>query len=194
MRFFKSKPSEVTFLTRSSSVSSKAMNTPGSPNSTAPRTRNSAANKVLPQPGPPQTRVGRPLGRPPAVTSSKPEMPVRVLGSWGRRGARFFMTFSWFSAFLEIESDEHALEVGHVSDEQAQGRRQLLDQRRDGHDLLVAGELGLLVDVDDLERVSSGEVRLADVLDARDRARRRGRGPRHVQAQHVLRRLFRVRH
>ena len=66
----------------SSAVSSKAMNTPGSPNSMAPRTRNSIASSVLPQPAPPQTSVGRPRGKPPPVISSSPWMPVGALGSF----------------------------------------------------------------------------------------------------------------
>src|SRR5882672_6636199 len=56
------------------------MKTPGSPNCIAPRTRNSAANRVLPQPAPPQTSVGRPRGNPPPVISSRPWMPVGHLG------------------------------------------------------------------------------------------------------------------
>jgi len=76
----KLKPSDATLLFNSASVSSKDMNTPGSPNCTAPRTRNSAANSVLPQPGPPQTSVGRPRGNPPPVISSRPWMPVGHLG------------------------------------------------------------------------------------------------------------------
>src|SRR6476659_11218858 len=57
------------------------MKTPGSPNWVAPRTRNSIASKVLPQPALPQTSVGRPRGRPPPVISSSPSMPVGALGS-----------------------------------------------------------------------------------------------------------------
>src|ERR1044071_10124072 len=56
------------------------MNTPGSPTWTAPRTRNPAANSVLPHPAPPQTSVGRPCGKPPPVISSRPWMPVGHLG------------------------------------------------------------------------------------------------------------------
>ena len=33
-------------------------------------------SNVLPEPGPPETRVGRPVGRPPLVISSKPGIPV----------------------------------------------------------------------------------------------------------------------
>src|SRR6185295_8547985 len=60
---------------------SNAMNTPGSPCSTAPRTRNSIANRVLPQPALPHTSVGRPFGSPPPVLSSKQTIPVATFGS-----------------------------------------------------------------------------------------------------------------
>ena len=68
----------------SSAVSSKAMKTPGSPNSAAPRTRNSMPKSVLPQPAPPQTSVGRPRGSPPPVISSRPGMPVGRLRQFAR--------------------------------------------------------------------------------------------------------------
>ncbi len=68
----RSKPSERTFCVSSSAVSSKAMKTPGSSNSVAPRTRNSMPSNVLPQPALPQTKVGLPCGRPPPVISSSP--------------------------------------------------------------------------------------------------------------------------
>src|ERR1039458_7233707 len=76
------------------------MNTPGSPNCTAPRTRNSAANSVLPQPAPPHTSVGRPRGNPPSVISSRPWMPVghlgkRVVGAVGLEVFFFIPEHSW---------------------------------------------------------------------------------------------------
>src|SRR5205809_500983 len=55
-----SNPSEATLAARSLSVSSKLMSTPGSPCSVAPLTRNVMPNRVLPQPAPPQNRLGRP--------------------------------------------------------------------------------------------------------------------------------------
>ena len=61
-------------------VSSNDMNTPGSPCSVAPRTRNSIAKSVLPQPAPPHTSVGRPRGSPPPVISSRPWIPEGDLG------------------------------------------------------------------------------------------------------------------
>ena len=43
-------------------------------------------SSVLPEPGPPQTSVGRPAGRPPWVISSRPAMPVGALrNTWGGR-------------------------------------------------------------------------------------------------------------
>ena len=57
-----SKPSERTLAVSSAAFSSNIMNTPGSPNCVAPRTRNSMASIVLPQPAVPQISVGRPAG------------------------------------------------------------------------------------------------------------------------------------
>ena len=74
-------PSEATFVASSSAVSSKAMKTPGSLYSVAPCARNAMPSMVLPQPAAPHTKVGRPLGRPPPVISSRPEMPVGTFSS-----------------------------------------------------------------------------------------------------------------
>src|SRR5690349_5528838 len=57
------------------------LKTPGSPYSSAPRTRNSIPSSVLPQPALPQISVGRPFGSPPHVISSSPAMPVGVFAS-----------------------------------------------------------------------------------------------------------------
>src|SRR6478735_4093172 len=51
--------------------------------------RNSIARIVLPQPGPPQISVGRPLGSPPAVISSSPWIPVGALGTGREAAGRF---------------------------------------------------------------------------------------------------------
>src|SRR6266404_5057267 len=92
---FRSKPSDATFLLISSDVSSNVISMPGSLYSVAPRTRNSTANMVLPQPGPPHTIVGRPLGTPPFVTSSKPAIPVGDFSNlvilWGAFPFRFLL-------------------------------------------------------------------------------------------------------
>ena len=58
--------------------SSNDMNTPGSARATAPLTRKVVASNVLPQPGPPHTRVGLPAGRPPPVNSSRPAIPLGI--------------------------------------------------------------------------------------------------------------------
>jgi hypothetical protein len=77
--------------------SSNIMNTPGSPNWVAPRTRNSRASIVFPQPALPLTSVGRPRGSPPPVISSRPVIPV---GDFGRvagvgKGGFLFMAAGW---------------------------------------------------------------------------------------------------
>ena len=89
----RSKPSERDVAGRAPrSVSSKAMNTPGSPNSVAPRTRNSMASSVLPQPAPPQTSVGRPAGRPPRdlveARNAREGLPQLLRHARRRQGGR----------------------------------------------------------------------------------------------------------
>src|SRR4029453_17864918 len=56
------------------------MNTPGSSYCVAPLTRKLIEKSVLPHPAPPHRSVGRPVGSPPPVISSKPSMPVGDLG------------------------------------------------------------------------------------------------------------------
>ena len=69
----------------------------------------------------------------------------------------------------ELEAEEDFLGVGEIADDAAEGRRELLDERRRGEDPVLLGELGTLEDVDDLERVPSGEIGLADALEVLDR-------------------------
>lgn len=78
-RVSRSTPGERRFCVSSSAFSSNIMKTPGSPYSTAPCTRNSAASRVLPEPAEPQISVGLPCGKPPPVISSRPWMPVGAL-------------------------------------------------------------------------------------------------------------------
>src|SRR5215471_13303830 len=75
------------------------MNTPGSSYWVAPRTRNSIDSKVLPHPGPPQTRVGLPRGKPPPVISSSPWMPVGAFAKTSGETRRWLSGF-FMAAFL----------------------------------------------------------------------------------------------
>src|SRR5581483_5492645 len=81
MRSSTSKPSDLTFWASSSAVSSNVMMTPGSRNFRMPLRMTLIPSNVLPDPAPPHTRVGRPVGRPPPVMSSNPGTPVGVLAS-----------------------------------------------------------------------------------------------------------------
>src|SRR3954447_900175 len=88
---------DATLLLMSCGDSSKAIRTPGSLNSVAPRTRNSRPIIVLPEPGPPQTTVVRPRGKPPPLISSNPLMPVGHLGKRGREAdGRAPLADLWF--------------------------------------------------------------------------------------------------
>ena len=75
----------------SCAFSSNIMKTPCSPNCIAPSTMKVAASMVLPHPGPPTTKVGRPRGRPPPVISSRPPMPVKAFCSG--RSEPFVLSF-----------------------------------------------------------------------------------------------------
>jgi hypothetical protein len=56
------------------------------------------ANRVLPQPAPPQTRVGRPWGNPPPVISSSPVIPVGHLDRTSRIGFAFLLGLAIYSS------------------------------------------------------------------------------------------------
>src|SRR6188768_4124871 len=73
------------------------MSTPGSANCCAPFTRKLTPNNVLPDPGPPDTSVGRPCGRPPLVMSSSPEIPVGAF--WISERSNFCLAIETLSSF-----------------------------------------------------------------------------------------------
>ena len=98
----------ATLAVSSAAFSSNIMNTPGSPNCVAPRTRNSMASIVLPHPAAPQTSVGRPAGSPPPVISSRPSMPVGAFEKG--RGAVRQLSFHWLSNILWLHSNSKRAE------------------------------------------------------------------------------------
>src|SRR5262245_15241464 len=88
------------------------------------------------------------------------------------------------SAFrAQVQSDEDAFGVREVADDLAHRFGQPALEGRDGDDLLPAGQLWALEQVDDLNRVLAGEVLLADPPQVRQRRHRAGRLTGHVQAQ-----------
>jgi hypothetical protein len=78
-----SKPSEATLVSRSSLALLEAHEHAGLAELGAPLTRKVMANSVLPQPAAPHSSVGRPVGRPPKVSSSRADV-----GFSPRRNAR----------------------------------------------------------------------------------------------------------
>ena len=67
-----------------------------------------------------------------------------------------------------LESEQHFVLVGQIADHAAQRRRQLLDERRRCENAIGFRDLGLLQHVDDLERVLSAEILLANATEIRD--------------------------
>jgi hypothetical protein len=84
---------------------------------------------------------------------------------------------------IDLEPDQHALGVRQGADDLADRLGEPADQRRDGDDLIGAGEGRLLEQVDHFDGVPSGEVLLADPLEVRQGGDRLGRLARHVEPQ-----------
>src|SRR5271157_5292200 len=82
-----------------------------------------------------------------------------------------------------VEADQDSFRVREVADDPPQGRRELLDQGGDGHDLVGAGQLGGLHEVDHLDGVAPLDVLLANPPEVVDRRQRPGRLAGHVEAK-----------
>ncbi len=65
---------------------------------------------------------------------------------------------------LDAEADQDALEVGQVPDDLAQWRGEPAHERREGEDVVAAGQRRVLDQVDDLDLVLAGQMLLAQVL------------------------------
>src|SRR5208337_11933 len=83
----------------------------------------------------------------------------------------------------DVEADQDSFRVREVADDPPQGRRELLDQGGDGHDLVGAGQLGGLHEVDHLDGVAPLDVLLANPPEVVDRRQRPGRLAGHVEAK-----------
>src|ERR1700733_12366237 len=64
---------------------------------------------------------------------------------------------------FQVKAGHHALGVREVTHQSAEWRRQLLDQRRCGNNLLLSGHFGLLVNVDHFKLVTALEALVAQV-------------------------------
>src|SRR5690349_894390 len=65
-------------------------------------------------------------------------------------------------ALSYVEADQDALGVGQGADDLLDRLGEFPDQRRDGNDLVLPGELGILLEVDDLDLVLAFQVLLAN--------------------------------
>src|SRR5262249_55410293 len=136
-----SQPKPAMLRRTSSAASSKVTKTPGWPAFRMPAARNWTANTVLALPAVPHSHVDRPRGGPPRLIQSKPSISVRSLSIPAG------MTRSTLAALCapavgdgsQIEPQQNAFRIGKIADDAADGRRQLLDDRRGGQDLFVLG-------------------------------------------------------
>src|ERR1700688_1201720 len=90
----------------------------------------------------------------------------------------------------DAQHDQDAGGIVHVTHQFAQRQRQFLDQRRCGDELLVFGKFRLLVDIDDLKFVASGEMLFAKATNILDRLAGARRQAADIEAQYKT--VFRI--
>src|SRR4029079_17726640 len=86
----------------------------------------------------------------------------------------------------EIESDQYFFRIGEIADDATQRMGENLEQCGHGDDLLLLACLRMQIDVDDLKRVTLGDMLRANpahVLDRQDGARGL---PAYVETQHIF--------
>jgi len=73
--------------------------------------------------------------------------------------------------YKQVESKQHLFAVGQVTDDAADGQRQLANQHRRGQDLFVLGQLWTFQHVDDQDLVLAAEIMLTDPAQVGNRCR-----------------------
>ena len=87
---------------------------------------------------------------------------------------------------IQIQLGEQAGGVQQVADEPAYRPWKFFDERRGRDDLVVARQVGLLIDVNHFQFAVVFQFGFAQLTDAQDGLARSGRGPRDVQSQDVF--------
>src|SRR5437868_6289798 len=116
-----------------------------------------------------------------ASSSRANSAPTSTSDSAGAGGGASLAIFLWF----QIETHEHAMFVGEVSNDASQRCGKLLDQGRNSDNLLVLGEHWLLKNVNHRQLVATFEVLLADRAQILHRFARSLRRAGDIQAQLV---------
>ena len=88
---------------------------------------------------------------------------------FGRDAVGSAATAIYVLPHFQVQSEEHFVQVRHVADEPLQREREPLDERGHRHNLLVSGQIRMLVDVDDFQVVPALQVLLAHPLEILDR-------------------------
>src|SRR6185437_13489984 len=94
----------------------------------------------------------------------------------------------WPSSFgrPQLQPEQHPFDSREIADEPSQRRRKHADERGRGDDLLVLGQGGHLVDVDDLQHVTALQLLFTKRSYPLDGARRGRRGAGDVKTQEEL--------
>ena len=87
------------------------------------------------------------------------------------------------SGRTQVESDQHPLGVRQIADDLLNGLGQSAHQRRHSENLVAAGELRVLQQVDHLDVIAPGEILLADAFEIGVGTHTFGRLPRYIQPQ-----------
>jgi hypothetical protein len=85
----------------------------------------------------------------------------------------------------DIQAAKYLCLIGHVSDEQPHGRRDVLDQRRHDNNLRRSGLLWMQIKVDDRQFISARQVAITQGPDTLYSQRRSGRQPGNIQEKDV---------
>src|SRR5437868_10542347 len=82
----------------------------------------------------------------------------------------------------QLEADKDPFRIREIADDLAHRRRQFAHQRWDGDDLVLPRPLGILNEIDDLDRIFSWQVLIAEFLEVFDSADRFLGLTRHIKA------------
>src|ERR1022692_3404587 len=87
---------------------------------------------------------------------------------------------------IQVQSEEHFFKVRQVANDPSQREREQFNERGHRHNLLVPGQIRLLVNVDDFQVIPILQVLLTNPLDILYSQRRFQGGSAYVQTQDVL--------
>ncbi len=111
---------------------------------------------------------------------------ARRRGPGGERVPRTAFMVRDLARGARVGGAEQAIGVQETAEEPSHGPGKLLDERGGGDDLVVARQLGLLIDVDHLQLVVILQLRFAELINTPDGLARSGSGSSHIESQEIF--------